>query len=227
MKKIYLLILVTLAVMTSCLKGEQTNSGMYVYYPSTVRILMADQSLDSICFMTTESGYLTTDTSWMRVATGRDTFKNTYPGYYVNWSIPVTFKPNLTGAPRFGAVKIYSGLYQGAGANYVQVRCLGVTRPSRYYNRNTMMDSTAVLTDSAYACVDSVTFTMYSDWTLTIKDTSWLHSLSATSGHSGVHIHKLLFDKNMSAIHRENMLYLTSSTGVKDTIPVKQLGDVK
>ena len=222
MKKNLLFLLALTLMFSSCLKDEQNYSTLSVTYPTYgYRLLMADQTRDSICFKSTESGTLKSNADWLTLE--RNTFNNTLGSdYIVTWSFPVTLQPNTTGVTRYATVTVQGGEYE-SGAYYLQTKRLGVTRPTRFYTTDLKADSICTLTDSALTLVDSIQFTTYDAWSLQVQDASWL-TAAQTSGTKGAHTIRLTLEPNTSSEDRYNNIVLTSVLGINDTIPVKQVG---
>lgn len=227
MKKVIFPLLFLLAiVMQSCSNGLDRHE-LTVVYPNGYA-LFADQTKDSIVFLTFDSWRVYSNASWISVE-GKSNDNIKYD-YYKNYLIRVdlALEPNTTGRTRWGNVMVKSYDYEGAGL-YVQFPFLNITRPNPnvngYYgdNRNVPDAADFILRDSADVVSDSLCFAVQKSWTLSFApgaDQSWLQ-LSATSGEDGYNVVPITLEQNLTSQERRTELILTSS-GVTNQISVVQ-----
>ena len=219
MKKTALSLVVAVIVAAACNK-EPENHLMRIEYPTTgMALIYADQTEDSVSFVTTESWRIISTQPWCYVAEGRNAFTNPYEGYFVLFTVPVQFSPNTTSSYRTALLNVEGGEYTST-ACYVQTDFLNITRPGRYIYSDLSGDSIRTLTDSAFVVRDSITFTTYGGWTLTASNGSWIH-LQQSEGNAGQHTVQINLDPNTTSEDRRDTLWLTSK-GVKDYIPCLQ-----
>ena len=228
MKKILFPLLAICLLMASCIE-DKGNHLTQIVSPNGMAIVYADQPSDTLYYQTTEQHTLTTNVNWMRVQDdiiSQIKFKDE-----MVWllTIPVLFDPNTTGEWRSAGVKINAGDYS-AGAYFAQAPYLNVTRPTRYINGNTLeVIQYGPLADSAFVTVDSISFTTYGDWTLSVipdeinqlPQDNWISPVQ-TSGTPGKYTVLLNMQPNESTSEDRNASLLLTSSGVNDTIPVLQ-----
>lgn len=227
MKKVIFPLLFLLATaMQSCSDGLDRHE-LIVVYPNGYA-LFADQTQDSIVFLTFDSWRVNSNVPWISVV-GKDNDNIKYD-YYKNYLIHVdlALEPNTTGRTRWGNVMVKSYDYEGAGL-YVQFPFLNITRPNPnvndyygdYYNVPDAADF--ILRDSADVVSDSLCFNVQKAWTLSFApgaDQSWLQ-LSTTSGEDGYNVVPIILEQNLTTQERRTELILTSS-GVTNQISVVQ-----
>lgn len=229
MKKIFFPLLFLLAAaMQSCSDGLDRH-GLSVVYPVGYTSF-ADNTQDSLVFLTFDSWQVHPDDSWITVV-GKSSDEIRYD-YYKNYLIHVdlALEANTTGKTRVGRVTVKSYEYEGSGL-YVQFPFLNVSHPapdlSNYENNEygLPMGADFVLTDSDYVVRDSLCFQVQKDWNLAFApdaDQSWLQ-VSETSGSQGENVVQLSMEKNSAPEDRRTRLVLTSS-GVSTEISLVQLG---
>lgn len=227
MKRIIFPLLFLMAIaMQSCSDGLDRHE-LSVVYPNGYA-LFADQTQDSLVFLTFDSWRVSSNASWITV-TGKSSDNIKYD-YYKNYLIRVdlALEPNTTGHTRAGNVTVKSYDYEGAGL-YVQFPFLNITRPNpnvnKYYGDHYAVPDGAdfVLRDSADVVSDSLCFNVQKEWTLTFApgaDQSWLQ-LSATSGAAGYSAVPITLEQNLKPQERRTELLLTSS-GITNQISVVQ-----
>ena len=198
MKRIIFPLLFLMAIaMQSCSDGLDRHE-LSVVYPNGYA-LFADQTQDSLVFLTFDSWRVSSNASWITV-TGKSSDNIKYD-YYKNYLIRVdlALEPNTTGHTRAGNVTVKSYDYAVPdGADFV-------------------------LRDSADVVSDSLCFNVQKEWTLTFApgaDQSWLQ-LSATSGAAGYNAVPITLEQNLKPQERRTELLLTSS-GITNQISVVQ-----
>ena len=232
MKKVIFLLLVLLtAAMYSCSDNTDRHE-LSIVYPNGFA-LFADQTQDSIVFLTFDSWQVSSNASWISVV-GKSREDITYD-YYKNYLIHVdlALEPNTTGRTRMGNVMVRTYDYEGAGL-YVQYPFLNITHPTinldTYIGNNNSVPSNMdfVLRDSANAVNDSLCFNVRKEWTLSFAsgaDQTWLQ-LPTTSGAEGYNVVPITLEQNLTPQERKTELILTSS-GVENHISIVQTGAKK
>ena len=217
------LVILPLAILAFVACGDNESHYTEILYPSNrSRIVLADQTRDSLVFMSTDSWRLSTNaTEWCSFNASDASFNNKYQNTWVSFWIPLTFTPNTTGKLRQASIFVDGG-ESSNGAYYFQVPFLGISRPIRYVTSDLSSDSLYTLNIQASATLDSISFRAYGDWTLSIQDGSWM-SLDKTAGSPGEEQVVLTIEPNGLGIDRTDTIVLTSN-GVRDSIPVLQRG---
>lgn len=205
--------LTTGLVMTSCLEDNGQHYTEILYPKNGIKTLYADQTNDSLNFVTFDSwtidtvyGNINNDKCKLKLTLdpqnmAGDVAKNTY----VRKSIPFQFTPNTSDTIRAINIKLNS-YNTDFGAVYQQMYFHNIDRPSR---RNYEF----LLTDTAEALVDSIIFVAYTDWQCTVKNpeqNSWIR-VANPSGKKGTNIIKLNLDKNAGNTNRSATVVLKSS----------------
>ncbi len=229
MKKIFYPVLFLLAfAMQSCSDGLDRHE-LRIVYPNSYA-LYADQTQDSLLFLTFDSWKATSNASWISIV-GKSSETIKYD-YYRNYLIRVdlALETNTTGHTRMGNVKVKSYDYEGAGL-YVQFPFLNILRPNpnvnNYFGDHYTVPDGAdfILTDSDYTVRDSLCFNVQKDWSLAFApgaDQSWL-KVSSTSGSQGYNVVSLSLEQNLATEERKTKLILTSSGGSNE-ISIVQMG---
>ena len=223
MKHSFFILLASVLLLGACGKGNE-NHYTDIIYPSTrYRMVMADQTADSLVFASTDSWTLSnTGEAWCSYPKEFASFTNKYTNTWVVTSVQLTFTPNTTGKLRSALIKIDGGESSNA-AYYSQVTFLGISRPLRTVNSNDLsVVSTQPLTLKATTTRDSVSFNAYGDWTLKALGGTWLAPI-ATEGAPGRKLVELTVEPNSLAAERRDTLLLISN-GVQDSIFVIQEG---
>lgn len=227
MKKIALFLFAVTAVvsLTSCL-GDDDNSyhGMTIIYPSGVSALYADQTTDSLKFISYDSFLLSSDASWLTILS-KDA-SGTVPSnsyWYALDSIHMT--PNTTGDARYGYITLYNTYKKSsAQACYYQTYFLDIIRPTALKDSNNRYYFAQ--TDSSTIRTDSVAFKVFGNWTFSIApgDTATWVSFPANekvSGTPGTYIVRYKLATNATGADRSMKLRLTSN-GVSTDIKITQ-----
>lgn len=222
-----LIALCTLAmgmVMTSCLEDNGQHYTEILYPQNGIKTLYADQTSDSLNFVTFDSW--TIDTVYGNI--NNDMYKlkltldpqnmagNVEKNTYVRKSIPFQFSPNTSDTIRAVNIKLHS-YNTDFGAVYQQMHCHNIDRPAR---RNYEF----LLTDTAEALVDSIIFVAYTDWQCTVKDpeqNSWIR-VANPSGKKGTNIIKLNMDKNAGNSNRSATVVIKSINDATTEIKLVQ-----
>lgn len=187
MRKTLLTVPMALAMLSivSC-NNDSYRHQVAVAYPSGTQVLFADQTSDSVIFITYDSYKVTSlNSSWLKVLSSKD-----YPSeytlqnpYYMGYRLRVNLQaePNATDAPRLGQVNVYSystfdDWAETAGAFYYQVNWHDVQRPYPQYGRDdngNAISATFAARDSFSQVVDTLRFMAYDDWKLTTSEDSY------------------------------------------------------
>lgn len=222
MKKATIFIALAALLFFACGKGQEFHYTEIIHPSSNTRsiVIWADQTRDSIVFASSDSWTLTSsDPSWCSFDPEDAKFENKYDNAMITQKILLTFTPNTTGKLRSAVLRIDGGESANA-AYYAQVPYLGITHPSRLVSMDLRIDSLVTLTAPASAELDSVEFEVFSNWTLTALDGSWV-TPQKTSGKAGVYKVFLDLKQNTVSQERRDTLLLTSN-GITDSIPVLQ-----
>ena len=207
-------------VFASCDNKENSYNFVSIVYPAAGEaVLYADQTSDSLRFVTTYDWSLALMADWMH-AEGEAMAGEVPAGYFLNQKMNLQFDVNLTDTVRVGFVYLYADGKQ-FGTYYTQKHYLNVTHPFS-------PDGSFVLEDSAMQVRDSLVFTTYGDgWTLAFKGErpSWIdfEAGAATTGKAGKHSVAYTLEPNTSENERTAVLQLTSK-GVTTDIRVRQYG---
>lgn len=220
MKHSHLLILASLLLLGACGNGTGSHFTEIVYPASRYRIVMADQTSDSLVIASTDSWNLLNDASeWCHYPSEFNYFNNKYSNTWLTINVPLTFDVNTTGKVRSALLKVDGGESTNA-AYFSQVPFLGISRPMRIVSNDLTQQQVYPLELAAESTLDSVAFTVYADWTLVPRKGSWL-TLEVTQGQAGDHVVNLTVVPNTSAEERKDTLLLRSN-GVQDTIFIVQ-----
>ena len=220
MKKI-LFPLAALLLTAACNKETGTHM-LSIEYPLGMGVVFADQTEDSLSFVTTESWRIVSHQTWCSVPENMKSYHNPYSDMLVSFTLPLRFTPNTSGRYRIAEVEVYGGEYTGQ-VHFLQFDCLNIARPGRRFYSDLLGDIIAPLTDSAFVERDSIVFTAYGDWTIdnASANKGWW-SVDRASGGAGTHtVHLTLLPNVLNEEHRDTLLL--SSNGVHDSIPLLQL----
>lgn len=216
--------------MASC--NEQGQHQLLIAYPAQgYSILYADETIDSISFLTFDSWrVIPRESEWIRL-TGDDHGNIKHDDTKRYWiTCELQFKQNNTNATRLGTVEVFSYEYS-VGANYLQYGHLEISHPApdvvTLRPGSTIPETVSFcVSDSAFVRSDSLCFRVRDRWKLTCKDNAELPSwvtLSKTEGTMGKHKIDIAFEENLSVDPRSVVLQLTSGNVTND-IKIEQLG---
>ena len=219
--------------MASC--GDMDQHQLMIAYPAQgYSILFADQTVDSISFLTFDSSKIIIhNDEWIRV-TGDEsgTIKHDNDKRY--WvTTELEFAPNTNRHSRIGAVEVQSYDYQ-VGARYLQFGHLDITRPSAKVEtklpNSTIPDSVSFcLADSAFILTDSLCFDVHNAWELVRKDNGeqvdWV-KFDKQYGKPGRNRLIVTFEENEDTTDRSVVFELKSGR-VSNDITIKQFGRKK
>ncbi|MCR4921151.1 MAG: hypothetical protein K5945_05515 [Bacteroidaceae bacterium] len=213
--------------LSSCMNDPERHELQMVYPVSSY--LFADQTVDSLMFLTFDNWKVSLDESdWISVVGPKSgEFKYDYYTQHII-KVDLAMQPNTTGVTRRGYVRVNSYKYEGY-ASYVQYGFLEVTRPEytpkSYLGEYNTIPKTVefCLTDSASWELDSLSFYTEKPWTLTFKDpndSTWVkpQMMSGEAGPSRVNLNLV----PNTADERKATFVLTSS-GISTEISVCQL----
>lgn len=208
---------------TSCFENNGDHYTEILYPQNGSKTLYADQTEDSLNFVTFDSWTL--DTLYNNAAANQKLMITLNPAdmsgsvekdHYVRKSIPFQFTPNTSDTIRVVGFKLHA-YNTDFGAMYKQMHFHNIDRPAR---RNYEF----LLTDTAEALTDSIIFTAYTDWQCSVKNpeqTTWIR-VANPSGQKGNNIIKLNLDKNTQNSSRSATLVLTSSNAASTEIKLIQ-----
>ncbi len=218
MKKIASLCAAIMAlwVISSC-DGKIEQHYTAIAYPQVESVLYADQTEDSLCFISYDSWYVVLNSDWVTVED--DHKQGVVPtGYYIEKCVPLNFAVNNTGKTRSTIVNLtaHEGILSVA---YRQMYYLNITNPLR---KNEAFE----LVDSSYVVQDSIVFYANGLWNLKFvgERPSWIKWTDGypVSGRKGPQKVKFDMEKNANEEERTVTIRLTSN-GVSDDIVIKQL----
>ena len=217
---------------TSC--GDMDQHQLMIVYPAQgYSVLYADESADSISFVTFDSWRVRpNEPDWIRL-TGEETGNIKYDNTKRYWiTCELEFAPNTSNKTRLGTVEVFSYEYS-VGAKYLQYGHLDISHPEaeveNFREGSTIPETVKFcLTDSAFVPSDSLCFNVHQRWNLAYKDgqaPSWL-KISEMEGTPGKNTLELTFEENLSTEPRSTVLLLTSGR-VTNEIKIEQLGRKK
>jgi len=214
MKKLFLSVLaITLVMVVACNKENEYHL-MEVSNP--YHLVYADHTLDSLQYSTTEVHTVKTEVDWCTVdGTYFDElneFISTHEGVY-NLAAILNIRPNTTGKTRDAYIHINSTDYSSVGL-FRQLATLNVTRPLRYYAEDLERDSALALRLDGVESIDSVSFTVEGNWTLTADEGSFV-SVAQNEGAAGSHVVHITAPANPGG-ERMTSLKLTSTVAYKE-----------
>lgn len=210
-------------IFSSCIENNGTHYTEILYPSQGGKVLYADQTNDSLKFITFDSWsldtlYRFTSKLWLNLDPS-DLAGNDVPeGYYVNKTVKFTFEPNTSDTIKVVSLVLNSNNYKFESM-YYQVDYLNIQRPAMDKNNN------FELTDSASSTRDSISFVAYGDWKLEVvnpEETDWI-KLTKNEGIQGVHTVPMELEANGNKAERPGTLKLTSN-GASTLILIKQMG---
>lgn len=217
----------TAGVLTSC-NNDTDQHQLAVMYPG-VSLLYADNTTDSLVFLTFDSWSMHSNASWLTPRGKTSATVNHDASKRYQFIVYFDVEANTTGKSRWGNVEVFSYEYS-ASAYYLQLGCHNVMHPAgtpvTYINDNRNLPETIRFeaTDSANVTLDSLCFSVQADWTLSFaegEDATWL-TPEKTAGTPGENIVRVSMTENTSDKERQTTLTLKSS-GVSTDISFKQL----
>lgn len=224
MKKMLFLLAAT-SLLTACVKDSE-NHYVNIVSPAggTMGAVYADQTLDSIVFLTTDSYRCTYSASWMSIKSNasknlKNYFQTIYP-----ISLPVSFEINTSGAARTATISIQSygnNWDQQITTGFVQFGWPNIERPSAYITYQGSLPDKAEfdLVVPASEITDSLIFNVRDSWTL--EGNGAFATPASQSGKSGRNKVMLSLQPNTAKEKRTDKFVLTTS-GVSTTITVTQ-----
>lgn len=221
-------LLASAAWMASC--GSDDIHQLGVMYPNGIHALYADDTEDSISFVTFDSWAVTPIASWIKTdGNSSGSIKHDNNARY-RISVPLAVELNPTGRGRWGTVQVTSYEYAVSGL-YYQMGSLNISHPackvvSFIPNTNNLLaDSVSYeIRDSAFVVSDSICFDVKRNWTLAFKGEKpgWV-SLSQEEGLRGHSNVAVTMEENPDTAARVATVILTSS-GISNEIDIRQLG---
>lgn len=226
-KVLYSLIFVLMFV--GC-KQQNEHHAMNILHPASgYNIHYADQTSDSITFLTFDSYRATTEAEWLQLdpMKAKGNISNSYYNM-VGISIPFSLSPNSTGKSRMAIVNIRN--YGQDWDQHVQVGCiqlgwLNIYRPEPKSDTESSIPSIVSfnLVDSAYTLQDSLRFYVEKEWSIELFDEQQFVTPNRISGDAGDNMVRLTLKENESTQERRAKVVLHSS-GVSNEINIIQLG---
>lgn len=201
-------------------KENSYNFAQIVYPGEQPASVFADQTVDTLRFLTTYDWSISESVDWLHI--DADSTAGVVPGgFFMSGKVKVMFDVNNTGETRTGIVNLHAN-GETLGGVYVQYAYLDVRRP--VINR----EGGYVLRDTANQVRDSIEFRTYSDgWTLAFdgQAPTWVRLADGApaTGRAGKYIVPYVLEKNPTSEERTAVLRLTSA-GVSADIQIKQEG---
>lgn len=220
---------------SACNKESYRHQTEVVYPSYSQGYIFADQTEDSIVFVTFDSyryyAYDTNPDNFISIDENRAQKKivNSYSNYYV-FSLPVYFKPNTSDKCRRGYVLVNSkseidDWNETVGAEYYQVNWHNIQKPAPYYTydeKNAVVESCLYqMTDSAYQVADTLKFTAYDAWEIASANADIVKPLTV-SGRRGNQLIPCEVVPNTTPDTLRTELTLTSANGAKTVIKFVQ-----
>lgn len=188
-------------------------------------VVYADQTLDSIVLVTTDSYRCFTSESWMSIdpEVASKTLKNIFQVVH-GIPVPVSFEVNKTGVVRMGTVNIstYGNDWnQNITTGFVQVGWPDIQRPAALITYEDLKPKKAIfeLVVPALEVQDSLVFNVREKWTL--EGNGAFATPAARSGRNGRNLLMLSLEPNTTKEARTDTFVLTTS-GVSTEIKVTQ-----
>lgn len=221
----------------SCNK-ESYRHQISIVYPNGGKVLYADETVDSVCFLTYDSYSVTSFNSpWVKVLNSSDypsskrLLNNYYSCYYVR--VNLEFEPNTTQECRYGYVNIRSydnEEWDETSTHYLLQFCwhdIAHPAPAYTYNDNRQITGCRFESkDSAMQVVDTLRFYAHDKWTLTQPEGSFVTS-PVTSGNAGAQTLILAVEPNSQDEKRSVELKLKSANGPETPVIFTQEGKKK
>lgn len=220
MKTISSLLLVVLALMTSCSESSYEAHQTYFYPVGTnEKTFYADQELDSVRIISLDSWTLNTSDRF----TATPSAQNIPAGVELNTKVNLRTTPNLTGKPRIGQLAVSS--YFNISLPVYQMSWLNITVPYPEYDMNESMANRVAsfnlnIIPESGSTSPYILFTVYADNATLASDADWLVP-DETQFKAGRHQVSLSCPDNKTGAVRTATLKLTSN-GVTSLIKVKQ-----
>lgn len=226
-------------LLTSCNTDSYTHQISIVHPVGEDGFIYADQTLDSIQFLTFDSyHYYANPLNSDKFITvdEENSSKKIQNSPYACWqiSLPVFFKPNTTSAPRLGYVTVdckseMDDWQATVHATYFQTNWHCIEKPAPRYNYskdNAMMESCDhVMRDSAYQVVDTIKFYPFDKWTVESANPDMISPEVATGNKyiKGKPIEiPCKVAPNFTSDTLRTTLTITSDNGAKTTIQFQQ-----
>ncbi len=226
MKKKFWLSATSAAVLfAACDTGSSYNDFLQILYPTSVPMLYADQTVDSLVFASTYDWNVSSDApDWLHI--DADSTSGSVPdGYFTLQNIPLRLDVNTTGKTRVGHVNFYAN-GGSIAMPYTQLHYLGIEYPA---SENGNDSGNFQKKFSSSQADDSLVFRTYGDgWTLKFKEEkpTWMRLKNEgrdTTGLAGRYRVDFHVEGNTETAKRTAVLELTSR-GVTTEIQIEQSG---
>ncbi len=215
MKKTFLFVAIATLAFIAC---NEDNEFHQTYIPEAYQIVYADQTTDSVQYVTTEVHQILTSSSWCLV-------NNTYQ-QSINQQIAANkgiyqlaayleLSLNTTGKLRTSNITIDGGEYS-ASTLIMQLGNLEVARPAVVISSDLGTDSVSTLNIEGLATTDSIMFHTNYPWELSVPEGSFI-TLTQTSGPAGNNTVYFTAAENRLEEARTEKIRLTSVCGSFDT----------
>lgn len=206
MKKTLLLLAVVSLALVAC---NTENEFHQTYMVKQYQVVYADQTVDSVSYVTTETHKISSDASW---CTPIDTYQASInkqieanPGIY-ELAVYLNMKVNTTGKLRTANITVNAGQYS-ATAMVIQLANLEVERPQITLSPDLSGDTISTLGLPGLANSDSIIFHTQYPWTLSVPEGSFI-TLRKTSGEAGRNVVFFEYTKNPLTEARQETITL-------------------
>lgn len=212
-----LLMMLITVLFVSCDEAEQNYHSTFIVYPETgASVLYADQTVDSLRFVTYDSWTLDLGSDWASMDED-DRTGTLLPGYYAVGFSEFAFEPNDTGKSRdcYAVLKSYGRTFR---VLYRQLPFLHITHPTEFEG---VFKSTVSAKTLAY----TFNFIPNSDWTMEFvgEKPDWVDWKDGTtlSGKAGDCKSEVVLEENKIYEDRSFTVRLTSN-GISNDITITQ-----
>ncbi len=206
----------SILLLLSC-NGKTEYHYTAIIHPVGEQSLYADQTEDSLVFITFDDWTLTLGSDWVHMDEV-NRYGKVPAGFYFDVFVPLTFDVNTTGRTRTTTATVMAnGNLLSSG--YTQVHYLNIKKPQRRNNAYQQVDS-------AHYERDSLHFVAHGNWTVELQgeQPAWMQweNPQALSGRKGEHKVYYTLVKNETDLRHEAQIRLTSN-GVPADITLVQL----
>lgn len=212
------LLMLATVLFASCDEVEQNYHSTFIVYPETgASVLYADQTVDSLRFVTYDSWTLDLDGDWTSMK-DEDRVGELKPGYYAVGFAEFTFEPNTTDKNRdcHAVLKSYGRTFR---VLYRQLANLHITHPME------TPDGTFKSSVSAKTLSYTFNFVPNSNWTMAFvgEKPDWVNWKEGTtlSGKAGECKSEVTLEENKDYEDRSFTVRLTSN-GISNDITITQ-----
>ena len=215
MKKTLLCVALATLTFMAC---DKENEFHQTYVDNSFQFAYADQTADSVVYVTTEVHQIRSSESWCAVNTTYQESVNQQiaanKGIY-RLAAYLSIDLNTTGKMRTSTLTIDGGEYS-ASTLIVQLANLEVARPQIAFSSELGTDSVSTLHIEDVAPTDSIIFHTNYPWELSVPNGSFI-TLEQTSGPAGTNVVHFNAANNRSDVARTEKISLTALCTPKNT----------